>query len=145
LTRKKKFDIIRKTKGGIKMYITMTTPDEVYIDPLTIAKNILRGFDFDQALHRFLYGRYNVDLAGFIENSLTCAEKNKINEEVRKEIEYLKKNKNNKVYKITYSYPKIEIIFAPNESTAIDNFHETYPSGVIGNIEELERVEIIDE
>ena len=124
------------------MYITMKTPDEVYINHLQIAKDVLKGIDFDQALHRSLYGHYNVDLAGFIENSLTCAEKNKIKEEVKKEIEYLKKNKNNKVYKITYSYPRIEIIFAPNESTAIDNFHETYPSGVIGNIEELERLEI---
>ena len=122
------------------MYITMTTPDEVYIDCFIIAKKILKGSDFDEALHRFLYAYYNVDLAGFIENSLTRAEKENIKEEVKKEIEYLKRN--NKGYKITYSFPKTEIIFSPNEDTAIDNFHKTYPLGVIGNIEELERVEI---
>lgn len=124
------------------MYITMTTPDEVYINHFIIAKDILRGFDFDKALHRSLYGHYNADLASFIEESLTRAEIENIKEEVRKEIEYLKKN--NKGYKVTYSYPKTETIFAPDKSTAIDIFHETYPLGVIENIENIEESERIE-
>lgn len=78
------------------MYITMKTPDEVYINHFKIAKDVLKGIDFDQALNDSLEEQYSADLVYFIEESLTYAEKVKIKEEVEKEIKHLKEN--NKMY-----------------------------------------------